>query len=92
MNHQDTKAKDFQAKLNLPVKKAFEYKYGMQNSKISLTIPIKKEEHTFSTLANVELIVEVKDLTSGGFTIDNLFIEIDSFSHAIKNFQGRVNG
>ena len=92
MNHKNTKAMDFQAKLNLPVKKAFEYKYGMQNSKISLTIPIKKVEHTFSTLANVELIIEVKDLTSGGFTIDNLFIEIDSFSHAIKKLQGRVNG
>ena len=89
MNHKNTKAMDFQAKLNLPVKQAFEYKYGMQNSKISLTIPIKKEK---IELANVELIVEVKDLTSGGFTIDNLFIEIDSFSHAIKKLQGRVNG
>ena len=89
MNHKNTKAMDFQAKLNLPVKKAFEYKYGMQNSKISLTIPIKKQK---IELANVELIVEVKDLTSGGFTIDNLFIEIDSFSHAIKKLQGRANG
>ena len=29
MNHKNTKAMDFQAKLNLPVKKAFEYKYGI---------------------------------------------------------------
>ena len=34
MNHKNTKPMDYQAKLTLPVKRAFDYRYGMQDSRI----------------------------------------------------------
>ena len=81
---------DFQAKLNLPVKQAFTYHYGMQNNKISLTVPIKRKENSFSTLANVDLIIEVNNSTNHeGFSIDTMSIDMQSFSEAIKKLQGR---
>ena len=43
MNHQDTKAKDFQIKFgNLPTKLAFNYNYGMTNNSIQ-SIFIERE-------------------------------------------------
>ena len=58
MNHQDTKAKDFQIKFgNLPTKLAFNYNYGMTNNSIRLSVPIKKDGVVFSTLSNLDLVI-----------------------------------
>ena len=47
MNRQDTKAKDFQVKLNLPTQKAFDYNYGMGDNRIRLIVPINKDGVVF---------------------------------------------
>ena len=91
MNHQDTKAKDFQIKFNLPVKQAFEYKYSMQNNKIHLTVPVKREEEATPVEerhVNVDLTIEVSNHETG-FSMDNLSINMESFTNAIKKLQGR---
>ena len=44
MNHKNTKPMDYQTKLNLPVSLAMSYQYGMQNSVISLNVPIKETD------------------------------------------------
>ena len=88
MNHQNTKAMDFQIKLNLPVKQAFEYKYSMQNNKIYLTVPVKRKENSFSTPFNVDLTIEVSNHETG-FSMNNISIDMESFTNAIKKLQGR---
>ena len=83
MNHKNTKPMDYQAKLTLPVKRAFDYRYGMQDSRISLTVPVKKVGNTFSTLSNVHLLIEV------GMRITNMYIDRESIYELIKEIQGR---
>ena len=53
MNHKNTKPMDYQTKLNLPVSLAMNYQYGMQNSIISLNVPIKDMVNDFK-LTNYE--------------------------------------
>ena len=90
MNHKNTKPMDYQAKLTLPVKRAFDYRYGMQDSRISLTVPVKKVGNSFSTLSNVHLLIEVDDvLNTDGMRITNMYIDRESIYELIKEIQGR---
>ena len=88
VNRQDTKAKDFQVKLNLPAREAFHYGYSMSNNHISLNVPVKKKENTFSTLTNVKLMIEVHDVMK--MDIKEIFIDRESLLELVKELQGRV--
>ena len=87
MNRQDTKAKDFQVKLNLPTQKAFDYNYGMGDNRIRLNVPIKKDGVVFSTLSNLDLVIKIEDTTT--MEIQSIFIERESVYKLIKEVQGR---
>ena len=88
MNHQDTKAKDFQIKFgNLPTKLAFNYNYGMTNNSIRLSVPIKKDGVVFSTLSNLDLVIKIEDTTT--MEIQSIYIERESVYKLIKEVQGR---
>ena len=87
MNRQDTKAKDFQVKLNLPTQKAFDYNYGMGDNRIRLNVPIKKDGVVFSTLSNLDLVIKIEDTTT--MEIQSIYIERESVYKLIKEVQGR---
>ena len=88
VNRQDTKAKDFQVKLNLPTQKAFDYNYGMGDNRIRLNVPIKKDGVVFSTLSNLDLVIKIKDIAT--MEIEHIYIDRDSVYKLIKNVQGRT--
>ena len=87
VNRQDTKAKDFQVKLNLPTQKAFDYNYGMGDNRIRLNVPIKKDGVVFSTLSNLDLVIKIEDTTT--MEIQSIYIERESVYKLIKEVQGR---
>ncbi len=90
MNHQDTKAKDFQIKFgNLPTQKAFDYNYSMQNNNIKLNVPIKKEGVVFSTLSNLDLVIKIKNIST--MEIESMYIDRESVYRIVKELQGRVD-
>ena len=88
MNRQDTKAKDFQVKLNLPTQKAFDYNYGMGDNRIRLNVPIKKDGVVFYNLSNLDLVIKIKDIAT--MEIEHIYIDRDSVYKLIKNVQGRT--
>ena len=59
MNHKNTKPMDYQTKLNLPVSLAMNYQYGMQNSIISLNVPIKDMVNDFK-LTETDIKLKLK--------------------------------
>ena len=78
MNHKNTKPMDYQTKLNLPVSLAMNYQYGMQNSVISLNVPIKETD------IKLKLNIKINDIFK--MDIAEICIDRDSFEKEVKNF------
>jgi hypothetical protein len=75
MNRQGTKAKNFQAKLNLPVKQASKYKYSLNNNIITLQVPLKGVENKPKYF--IDLKIKINNTES--MAIDEIFIDMQSF-------------
>lgn len=90
VNRQDTKAKDFQVKLNLPAKQAIDYQYGMQNNNIKLKIPLKTEHDEVTVGNNYMLDLNIKIKDTNTMDIDMMYIDIRSVLEVLKHLQGRV--
>ena len=78
MNHKGTKPMDYQTKLNLPVFLAMSYQYGMQNSVISLNVPIKETD------IKLKLNIKINDIFK--MDIAEICIDRDSFDKEVKKF------
>ena len=78
MNHKNTKPMDYQTKLNLPVSLAMSYQYGMQNSVISLNVPIKETD------IKLKLNIKINDIFK--MDIAEISINQDSFETEVKKF------
>ena len=78
MNHKGTKPMDYQTKLNLPVSLAMSYQYGMQNSVISLNVPIKETD------IKLKLNIKINDIFK--MDIAEISINQDSFETEVKKF------
>ena len=89
MNRQDTKAKDFQVKLNLPTQQAIDYQYGMQNNNIKLKIPLKTE-HDLEKVENYKLDLNIKIKDTNTMDIDMMYVDIKSLLEVLKHLQGRI--
>ena len=90
MNHKNTKPMDYQTKLNLPVSLAMNYQYGMQNSIISLNVPIKDMVNDFkltetdkyrrigNIFLNVDMLLDIaeKNADNDEYTLGNFINDI----------------
>ena len=72
------KTLDYQTKLNLPVSLAMSYQYGMQNSVISLNVPIKETD------IKLKLNIKINDIFK--MDIAEISINQDSFETEVKKF------